>query len=141
MITAHELTAILTASPPREVFRATGAVVAYLFGSHARGGPAPESDVDIGIVFPPDMPAMAQWEQAWTVAAQLQPDLPGRADVVPLNQGTPLLQFEAIRHGCVLYCAEEDLRLAFEKQVLRRLDEFLHILRIHMNALRARLAA
>jgi hypothetical protein len=102
---------------------------------------APESDVDIGIVFPPDLCSMAQWERAWAVAARVQIDLPGRPDVVPLNQGTPLLQFEAIRHGCILYCVDEFHRLAFEKRVLRRLDEFLHILRIHMNALRARLAA
>lgn len=141
MITSHELTAILTASPAREAFRATGAVVAYLFGSYARGAPAPESDVDIGVVFPPDTPAMTEWEGCWSLAARLQPNLPCRAGVVPLNQGTPLLQFEGIRHGCVLCCADDAQRLAFERRVLRALDEFLHILSIHMNALRTRLAA
>ena len=141
MITTHEVTAILTGLPAREALRAAGARVVYLFGSYARGAPAPESDVDIGIAFSPDLSSMAQWERAWKVAARLQPDLPGRADLVPLNQGTPLLQYEAIRHGCVLYCPDEAQRLAFEKQVLRKLDEFIHVLDIHMRVLRTRLAA
>lgn len=93
MVDARKLQEVLETSPEVEL--------AVLFGSAARGGTRPDSDVDVGIQMSkghvhPTASRMAELERALAVAA-------GRpVDLVDLGEAPPLLRFEIAKHGILL---------------------------------------
>jgi len=87
-----------------QLFTAHDVVLAYLFGSQAEGKAGPLSDVDIAVLLGPEVDR-EQWFQA-------QLDLIGElmslfhrndVDVVILNEATPLLAYQVVRYGQVIY--------------------------------------
>jgi predicted nucleotidyltransferase len=103
------------------LFVAQGVVLAYLFGSRAEGKAGPLSDVDIAVLLGPQV-EREQWFQS-------QLDLTGElmslfhrndVDVVILNQAKPVIAYEVVRSGRVLYEAQPGLRVDCEVAVLRR---------------------
>jgi predicted nucleotidyltransferase len=73
-----------------------------VFGSRATGSPppGPPSDVDLAVVFRRGAPRATAGE----VASALAPLFPGlEVDVVVLHGVDPLLRWEALRHGQLLY--------------------------------------
>jgi predicted nucleotidyltransferase len=86
------------------LFAAHGVTLAYLFGSQAEGKASPLSDVDIAVLLGPQV-EREQWFQS-------QLDLTGElmslfhrndVDVVILNQAKPLLAYQVVRYGQVIY--------------------------------------
>jgi len=105
----------------RQVFATHGVVLAYLFGSQAEGKAGPISDVDIAVLLGPQVD-----RERWF---QVQLDLIGEltslfhrndVDVVILNEATPVLAYEVVRSGQVLYEAEPGTRVDYEVTALRR---------------------
>jgi predicted nucleotidyltransferase len=105
----------------RRLFATHGVVLAYLFGSQAEGKAGPISDVDIAVLLGPQVDR-EQW-------FQVQLDLIGEltslfhrddVDVVILNEATPVLAYEVVRSGQVLYEAEPGTRVDYEVTALRR---------------------
>jgi len=74
----------------------SGARLAVLFGSAARGKPAPGSDLDVGVLLDPGGKSAAALEVALARATGR------RVDVVRLEAAPPLLRFEIARDGRVL---------------------------------------
>jgi len=86
------------------LFVAHGVALAYLFGSQAEGKAGPLSDVDVAVL----LGAQVQREQWFQTQLRLIGDLMSLfqrndVDVVILNEATPLLAFQVIRHGQVVY--------------------------------------
>lgn len=88
----------------QQVFSTHGVTLAYLFGSQAEGKAGPLSDVDVAVLLGPQV-EREQW-------FQVQLDLIGAltcmfhrndVDVVVLNEATPLLAYQIIRHGQIIY--------------------------------------
>jgi predicted nucleotidyltransferase len=88
----------------RQVFATHGVVLAYLFGSQAEGKAGPISDVDIAVLLGPQVD-----RERWF---QVQLDLIGEltslfhrndVDVVILNEATPLLAYQIVRYGRIIY--------------------------------------
>ncbi|RLI41053.1 nucleotidyltransferase domain-containing protein [Candidatus Bathyarchaeota archaeon] len=106
-------------------------VVAYLFGSAARGAMGRLSDVDVAVLL----------SDAYALTLDYRLHLMGKlagvvgreADVVILNEAPPLLRYEVIKCGRVLYCRDELARVAFEE---RTLDEYLDMGRIEREYFR-----
>jgi len=105
----------------RQLFATYGVVLAYLFGSQAEEKAGPISDVDIAVLLGPQVDR-EQW-------FQVQLDLIGEltslfhrndVDVVILNEATPVLAYEVVRSGRVLYEAEPGTRVDYEVTALRR---------------------
>ena len=105
----------------RQLFATYGVVLAYLFGSQAEGKAGPISDVDIAVLLGPQVD-----RERWF---QVQLDLIGEltslfhrndVDVVILNEATPVLAYEVVRSGQVLYEAEPGTRVDYEVTALRR---------------------
>lgn len=110
----------LASSKAREIFRRHDVVLAYVFGSQASGETTPLSDVDIAVLFDADVPANEYFDRQIALIADFISLLHRNdVDVVVLNTATPLLAHEAAG-GDVLFCADEVVRVEFEKQALRR---------------------
>jgi hypothetical protein len=62
------------------------------------------------------------------------------AHVVPLNGASALLRFEAIRHGEVLFAADEAERIQFEVRTLKEYEEFRRRQAFYYRAMLSRLA-
>jgi predicted nucleotidyltransferase len=109
-----------------EIFRSLGIRLAYLFGPLAAGRLAEQSDTDVAIVLrEPHVPgdlcqAVADLE------SEVAKTLRSAAHVIPLNGASALLRFEAIRHGRVLFAADEAERIQFEVCTLKEYEEFCH---------------
>jgi len=99
--------------------REAGIVAVYLFGSALGHQQDALSDVDLGVLFTPEVDlndSLAVWARA---CEALEPLFPGReVDVTPVQLAPPTVQFQAIS-GQVLYCADDDYRTDFEDAVLR----------------------
>lgn len=106
-------------------------LVAYLFGSVAKEAAGRLSDVDVGVVISRDYGLTLDYHLHLIV--KLSRIIRRETDVVILNEASPLLRYEVIRCGKVLYCRDEGERVAFEE---RTLDEYLDMNRIEREYLR-----
>jgi len=106
----------------REAFaRRPEVLVAYLFGSHARGKPTPVSDVDFAVLLSETVPRESYLDYRIALTQELSRIV--RSDevqVVILNQAPPLLAYKVIVEGRPLLCREELARLRFRTDATRR---------------------
>lgn len=106
-------------------------VVAYLFGSVAKGATGRLSDVDVAVLLSKGYDLTLDYRLY--LMGKLAKIVGRDTDVVMLNEVPPLLRYEVIKHGRVLYCRDEGERVAFEE---RTLDEYLDMSRIEGEYLR-----
>lgn len=103
-----------------ETFERHGVVLAYLYGSQARGDAGPLSDVDVAVKFEPGLSARERFDHVLHLIGELG-SVFHRDDVyvVDLDEAPPLLRHRIYYYGRVLYCADEAERVRFEKTALR----------------------
>lgn len=86
------------------LFDASDVVLAYLFGSEAKGTTNRESDIDIAVLLSDQVPEAEYGQRLVALSAELigifQRD---EIDVALLNNAPPLLAFQVVRHGVVIY--------------------------------------
>nr|HID14928.1 nucleotidyltransferase domain-containing protein [Anaerolineae bacterium] len=106
--------------PLDEAFERHGVVLAYLFGSQARGEAGPLSDVDVAVLFGPDVPENERFDRVLHLIGELG-SLFHRNDVyvVDLAEAPPLLRHRVYYDGRLLYCADDAERVRFETTALR----------------------
>jgi hypothetical protein len=122
------------------LFASRAVVLAYVFGSVAQGRERPDSDLDIAVLLPRDVPANDYFQ----IELELNTEIVGcthidDVDVVILNRAPPLLAYEVIAGGRLIFGRHEDrvvyevraitefidtqpIRIAQEQAYLRRLD-------------------
>jgi predicted nucleotidyltransferase len=102
------------------VFERRGVLLAYLYGSQARGDAGPLSDVDVGVLFQPGLDPRERWHRRLALGQDLMCVF-RRDDLVvaDLAEASPLLKNEVRREGRLLYCADEAVRVEFEVGALR----------------------
>lgn len=93
-------------------------VLAYLYGSQASGLTHNRSDLDVGVLFAPDVRPAEQMRLALRYGADLSLTLGVEADVRELNSAPVELQFQVIRPGRCLYARSEQERVSFEEHVM-----------------------
>ena len=93
--------------------------LAYLFGSQATGWTHAESDVDIAVLLEASLTADERFTEQLTLIGALS-DLFGtdHVDVVVLNEASPLLAYEVLHTGVLLYCPNDDTRVDFQVRAL-----------------------
>jgi predicted nucleotidyltransferase len=99
------------------VFRKHNVVLAYLFGSRARGCSRSDSDYDIAVLMDrSEVTVMDEIELALDIADALK--VPAdRVDVVALNIADTMLKARVLREGAVIYAENEDVRKVWERKV------------------------
>ncbi len=104
----------------RELLRDAGAVLAYLFGSVARGQERADSDLDLAVLLDERIPEKRRGE----IRLHLTTELVGLThtndvDVVILNEAPPLLADRVVRTGKLILGERPD-QFRFEIQALKR---------------------
>jgi len=127
-------------SIPSEIFTFHGIRLAYLFGSFARGCPGAQSDADVAVLLRESYGPSDLCHVLGELDAVISKALGCSAHVVPLNGASALLGFEAIRHGRLLFVADEAERIQFEVRVLKEYDEFSWRQDFYYRAMVSRLA-
>lgn len=92
-------------------------VVAYVFGSAARGTLGESSDVDVAVLLVPDHDPRRRLQLSAAVQAVMAPR---RVDLVLLNDAPPSLAFRVLRDGRQLVCADPQAAADHREEVLRR---------------------
>jgi len=102
-----------------KVLQETDAVVAYLFGSVARGEAHAGSDVDVGIFFR-DKPSL---KELAAIANDLCEAAGMELDVESLNSADCFFLHDVVAEGIVVYEDDRDERADFEVRVARRYQD------------------
>jgi predicted nucleotidyltransferase len=100
--------------------------VGYLFGSHATGRARQDSDLDVGVVYAPELDEEERERLRRELVALLTDALGAlgeRADIVDLDAASSAVAFRAISDGKRLFARTERERVAVEVRVARRYDD------------------
>ncbi len=133
-------TTLMVPAIPPEVFRSAGVSLAYLFGSRAAGRPTERSDADVAILLREPHILEDLCRAVSDLESVIGKSLGCAAHVIPLNGASALLRFEAIRHGRVLFTADEAERIQFEVRTLKEYEEFCRRQDLYYRAMLIRLA-
>jgi predicted nucleotidyltransferase len=132
---ARELRTLLTEA----LLRRAEVLDAYLFGSTARGGAQPHSDVDVA-VFVSEVPASSFGYEAELGATLMSALGEDRVDVVLLNRAPPLVYHRVLRDGVRLVARDPRATTAREGRALSRYCDYAAQLAKIDRALGARIA-
>lgn len=115
-----------------KILKENQVVLAYLFGSEAKGTSHEESDVDIGILFDKKMNQKDYLKKEGKLIEVFSEIFPKKEiNVVNLNISSPLLKQVSILEGKLLYIRNEVDRIQFQIQTLREYEEYLHLSNIY----------
>jgi len=106
---------------------------AYLFGSHARDDAGPLSDLDIAVFLSPEVSAFDfRLQLMETLVQALGTD---HLDLVTLNDASPVLKYEVIRHGRIVK-EDREVRIPFEAHTLSEYLDTEHLRRTQREYLK-----
>lgn len=112
-----------TAAP--EVLAGEPVVVAYLFGSQARGTAQTDSDVDIAVLLRPDAPRASYLDAQLRIAQNFSDATHlGNIEVVVLNDAPLPLRGRVVHDRRVVYCTDEPARVEYESLTFREFVDF-----------------
>jgi predicted nucleotidyltransferase len=111
-------------------------VLAYLFGSYARGQANSLSDVDIAILLKGQPSADQCFEIRMDMMGRIMDRLQmNEVDVAILNQASLALRYRVLRDGKLLFCRDENARIAFTAQTVSRYLDFKPIIDLFDDAI------
>lgn len=109
----HDVMALLPKAV--ELLERRGVVVAYLFGSYARGSQGPMSDLDLAVLLSASIPSSEYLDQRLEILAEVTRVLrTDEVDLVVLNEAPIELAFRIISEGKLLYCTDDLARARFQ---------------------------
>ena len=96
-------------------------VLAYLFGSHARGRATPMSDLDFAVLLSEAIARAAYIDYQIALTQDLTRVFGSdEVQVVILNQAPPLLAYAVVVHGRELLCRDAAARVRFRVRATQR---------------------
>ena len=95
-------------------------VVAYLFGSVAKGTARPRSDVDVAVLFDARLDSLERAGKYLQMLGALSDFVKGDLDVQTLNQASPLFCSQVVKYGRVIYERTPAERIALEVRSMAR---------------------
>lgn len=101
-------------------------LVAYLFGSHARGEADILSDVDVAVFLSKIPPSLLDFHLR--LIDNLSRILGKDVDVVVLNLVGSLLKYQVVRYGKPVYSRRERERVQFEARTMNEYLDFSRVL-------------
>ncbi len=109
----------------KPIFERHGVVLAYLFGSQARGTVGPLSDVDIAVVFDQSLSRDEYFDRELKLSGDISRALDtAHVDVVDVGaRNNPALRYEAVLGGKLIYSISPPLKTALERVSLREYED------------------
>ncbi len=101
----------------QKVFRGTGTLVAYAYGSRVSGKPRPDSDLDVGYYLLPQS-ATLPLGQEMRLAADLSTELGVDVDLRCLGDAPLELRGRILEEGVRIYSSDDSLRVGLESATL-----------------------
>jgi len=92
-------------------------IVAYMYGSVARGDHHDDSDIDIAVLFE-ETEGMPELDLAKEIQYELAVD--SEVDVRSLNSASVRFQYRVLKEGQRVYIGDQEAMVRFEEQVSRR---------------------
>ncbi|MFO7836651.1 MAG: nucleotidyltransferase domain-containing protein [Candidatus Thorarchaeota archaeon] len=111
----------------------------YLFGSHATNTVNPMSDIDIAVLLDEEMVedmVEIYWELLRRISDALHTD---RLDLVILNESEPVLKFNVIKDGILIYERDSVARVRFERRTINEYLDMQYIWEYYDAQLKKRL--
>lgn len=121
----------------KSLFSRRGVTLAYLFGSHAREEAGAASDVDIAVFLNCDSKELytSYRELMLGVREVLGSE---RFDLLLLNDAPPMLKFEIVSQGQLIYSRDEQTLNGFEMDAIRGFQDTAYLRRVQNNYLKER---
>ncbi len=129
----QEIKALLAKLEPA-FYQKYGVTLAYLFGSINSERFTAESDVDAAILFEEKIAPMERFRHTALFQLALRKRLQRKVDVTILNFAQPLLCYEVVKGGSVLYAANPELVFHFQNRTYRVYEDYRHFQSIHIAA-------
>lgn len=92
----------------------------YLFGSHSEGLAHVRSDVDLALLLAPEVDRDRYFEYRLRYLSELERFFGKELDLIILNQVPPLLQFQVLTRGQLIFDRDSDARAEMEMRMLSR---------------------
>lgn len=106
------------------VFEKHGVILAYLYGSQARGDAGPLSDVDVAVLFARGLTEEERFRHLLDLHMELARVFErDDVNVLDLGKGTPLLNNNVRVQGKLLFCVDEKVRLDFLLRTLQQYED------------------
>lgn len=114
-----------------KIFNKNQVILAYLFGSAARGKTTPLSDVDIAVLFSEKVKRDDYSDKRLKLASEIDRAIGiYKTEVVCLNESPPLLKHQVIFYGTPIFISNSELKRNFEFQVLQEYEDFKYHLEV-----------
>ncbi len=98
--------------------------LAYIFGSQVSGRAHTESDVDVAVLLDPALTSDERFAHRLELIGELgQLFRTDHVDLVVLNEAPPLLAYEVLQGGSLLYCPDDAERVEFQVRTLREYED------------------
>ncbi len=124
----------------KKFLKKQGVVLAFLFGSVARGEAHQESDVDIAILFDKKEKSSQYLKKEGEMIVFFSSFFPKREiNIVNLNISSPLLKQSVILEGKPIYIKNTITRILFQIRTLQEYEEYLHLSNIYNEVLSQRI--
>lgn len=112
----------------------------YLFGSGAAGRLSQISDLDFALLLNRRFPEIKYFDYRLSLMEKFSRILgTEKVDVVLLNQASPLLAYEVISSGKLLYERNRSDRIDYECKVLAVYFDFKYYLQFHRETIKSRI--
>ena len=119
----------------KEKLKKQGVILAYLYGSEARGEAIPESDVDIAVLLSNRVNEENYLKKTLNLSSLFNQLYPNKEiGLLILNQATPLLKQNVVIEGKDLYFKDKATRILFENKTLHEYEDTRHLRNIYNNS-------
>ena len=95
-------------------------ILAYLFGSEAKGTSGALSDIDVAVFVDKGVGKSERFDMRLRLSNELSSIMNRMVDLVILNDSPVQLSYEIIKHGKVIFCKDKSMQVDFETEILSR---------------------
>ena len=123
-----------------EVFKKNLVILAYLFGSAARGRIGPLSDIDIAVLFSEKVKKENYFDRRLKLASEIDKALKlYKTEVACLNEASPLLKHQAVFYGAPIFISDLELKRNFELRVLQEYEDTKYLMDVMFKSMEKRI--